>query len=108
MAGKSRTFAGTAGMSHPRVSIRTMADRADGYFAQQLGLITLEQTVECGISSRTRERRCASGDWDRPHPRVYRSRAYTVSHEQRLLAATLSAGPHAAVSHHAAASFLHV
>jgi very-short-patch-repair endonuclease len=85
-----------------------MADRADGYFAKQLGLITLEQTVECGISSRTRERRCASGEWDRPHPRVYRSRAYAVSHEQRLLAATLSAGPHAAVSHHAAASFLHV
>ena len=80
MAGKSRTFAGGAGMSPPRVSIRTMADRADGYFAKQLGLITLEQTVECGISSRTRERRCASGDWDRPHPRVYRSRAYAVSH----------------------------
>lgn len=81
-----------------------MADKADWYLAPQLGLITLEQTLEAGMSERTRKRRCASGEWVRVHRRVYRSAAFPQTHEQRLLAAALCAGPGAAVSHYAAAS----
>jgi hypothetical protein len=85
-----------------------MADRTDQYLARQLGLVTLEQTIDCGVSERTRRRRCASGEWDRPQPRVYRSRAYPPSREQPLLAAVLSAGRGAAGSHYAAADLLGV
>jgi very-short-patch-repair endonuclease len=81
-----------------------MADMVDRYLASQLGLVTLEQTLEAGMSERTRKRRCASGEWVRVHRRVYRSTAFPQSHEQRLLAAALCAGPGAAVSHYAAAS----
>ena len=85
-----------------------MADKTDVYFARQLGLVTIEQTIECGMSERTRRRRCAVGEWMRVHRRVYRSLAYPSSHEQRLLAAVLAAGPTAAISHYAAASSLGV
>jgi Protein of unknown function (DUF559) len=80
-----------------------MADKTVWYIATQLGLITLDQTVEAGMSERTRRRRCATGDWERILPRVYRSRAFPQSHEQRLLAAALCAGPGSAVTHYAAA-----
>ncbi len=85
-----------------------MADGTDLYFARQLGLITLDQTIDCGMSERTRRRRCVDGEWERVHPRVYRSRAYPTSYEQQLLAAALSAGPSAAISHYGAADFLGV
>ena len=85
-----------------------MADKTDVYFARQLGLVTIEQTIECGMSERTRRRRCAVGEWMRVHRRIYRSLAYPSSHEQRLLAAVLAAGPTAAISHYAAASSLGV
>jgi len=81
-----------------------MADKADRYFAVQLGLVTLEQTIEAGISRATRQRRCASGEWERVHRRVYRSTAFPRSADQRLLAAPLCAGPGAAVSHYSAAA----
>lgn len=85
-----------------------MADGTDQYFARQLGLITLDQTIDCGMSDRTRRRRCADGEWERVHNRVWRSRAYPTSHEQRLLAAVLSAGPTSAISHYGAADTLGV
>jgi very-short-patch-repair endonuclease len=85
-----------------------MADKTDVYLLAQLGLVTIEQTIECGMSDRTRERRCASGEWQRVHRRVYRSRAYPSSHEQRLLAAALAAGSTATISHYAAADVLGV
>jgi hypothetical protein len=85
-----------------------MADRTDPYFARQLGLITLDQTIDCGMSDRTRRRRCGVGEWERMHPRVWRSRAYPTSHAQRLLAAVLSGGPAAAISHYGAADLLGV
>ncbi len=81
-----------------------MADMVQRDLAWQLGLITLEQSVEAGMSERTRKRRCASGEWVRAHQRVYRDTAFPQSHEQRLLAAALCAGTGAAVSHYAAAS----
>ena len=80
-----------------------MADMADTYLATQLGLITLDQTLESGMSERTRRRRCATGEWVRVHRRVYRSTAFPRSREQDLLAAVLCAGPGAAVSHYTAA-----
>ena len=85
-----------------------MADGTDKYFARQLGLITLEQTIDCGMSDRTRRRRCADGEWEHVQPRVWRSRVYPASHEQRLLAAVLSVGPSGAVSHYGAADVLGV
>ena len=55
------------------------------------------------MSRATRQRRCTTGEWERAHQRVYRSTAFPRSHDQRLLAAVLCAGPGAAVSHYAAA-----
>ena len=45
-----------------------MADKTDVYFARQLGLVTIEQTIECGMSERTRRRRCAVGEWHASPP----------------------------------------
>ncbi len=80
-----------------------MADKVDWHLATQLGLVTLDQSVEDGMSRATRQRRCTTGEWERAHRRVYRSTAFPRSHDQRLLAAVLCAGPGAAVSHYAAA-----
>jgi hypothetical protein len=81
-----------------------MADGVEWHLANQLGLITLEQTIECGMSRATRQRRCRAGEWDCPQPRVFRSLAFPSSHQQGLLAAVLSAGRGAAVSDRAAAA----
>jgi hypothetical protein len=81
-----------------------MADGVEWHQANQLGLITLEQTVECGMSRAARQRRCSTGAWAVDQPHVYRSVAFPQSHEQQLLAAVLCAGSGAAVSHRAAAA----
>ena len=75
----------------------------DHVLATQLGLVHRTQAIERGVSPRTIERRCSSGDWERVQPCVFRSCAFAVTHEQRLLAAALAAGSASAVSHRSAA-----
>ncbi len=75
----------------------------DQVLANQLGLIHRGQAIERGVSPRTIERRCSTGEWERVQPSVFRSRAFVVTYEQRLLAAALAGGPASAVSHRSAA-----
>ena len=57
-----------------------MADMVQRFQASQLGLITLEQTLEAGMSERTRKRRCASGEWVRaPSARLPIDRISAIS-----------------------------
>jgi very-short-patch-repair endonuclease len=71
--------------------------------ATQLGLITLAQALELGLAARAARRRVASGAWARVQPTVYALRGSPDSPDRTLLAAILSLGPLAAVSHRAAA-----
>jgi hypothetical protein len=48
--------------------------------------------------------RLPSGDWQRVHPGVYRMRGAPPSHDQKVMAGWLWAGPEAAVSHRSAAA----
>jgi hypothetical protein len=73
----------------------------DRLFAAQLGLITRPQALAAGLSRRQIDRLLAT-DWAIAIPGVYRHRAFPVTWQQRLLAATLKAGPGSAVSHRAA------
>jgi hypothetical protein len=50
------------------------------------------------------QHRLDSGEWQRLHPGVYRMRGAPPSWEQKLMAATLWAGPESAVSHRSAAA----
>ena len=71
----------------------------DKYLAAQLGLVHVSQLT---ISRRTLVRHVSRGALEQVQPGVYRSLAFPVTYQQRLLAATLSAGPGSAVSHRAA------
>ena len=71
--------------------------------ATQLGLITLAQAMALGLDPRAARRRVASGAWKRVQPTVYVLRGSPASADRTLLAATLSLGSLAAVSHRAAA-----
>jgi very-short-patch-repair endonuclease len=73
--------------------------------AMQLGLVHRNQWVDVGMSIRTLERRAQQGECERVQRDVYRFVAFEETHEQQLLAATLSAGEGSAVSHRAAAAF---
>lgn len=68
----------------------------------QLGLITLEQALACGLSRDTIRYRVRSGRWCRLFPGVYRSSEVDLTWQQKLLAAQLWLGPECAVSHRSA------
>src|SRR5262245_19299512 len=74
----------------------------DELLASQLGLVTGSQARSAGLTARQVELRVRRADWVRVHGSVYRHAAAPVTHEQRLLAAVLAAGPGSAVSHRAA------
>lgn len=68
----------------------------------QLGLITFEQALACGLSKDTLRYRIRSGRWCRVFPGVYRSSEVDLNWEQQLLAAQLWLGPSCAISHRSA------
>ena len=70
--------------------------------ANQHGVVSDEQALELGYSSRTVRRRVASGEWLRPLPRVLRCTGAPDSGRQAAMAAVLWGGPDAVVSHAAA------
>lgn len=73
--------------------------RAEG----QLGLITLEQLLECGLSDPAIRRRVAAGRLERVHSGIFRIAGSPQDRAQRTMAHLLHAGETAAVSHRAAA-----
>jgi len=71
---------------------------------RQHGVVSRTQLLDLGVSSRSIERRKASGALLGVHPGVYRSPVAPVSEDQKLWSAVLAAGPEAAVSHRSAAA----
>ncbi|HEY2667634.1 MAG TPA: type IV toxin-antitoxin system AbiEi family antitoxin domain-containing protein [Actinomycetota bacterium] len=72
--------------------------------ARQFGVFSRGQALERGVGPDAINYRLRSGEWQRLHPGVYRMRGAPPSWEQRLMAATLWAGPESAVSHRSAAA----
>ena len=72
--------------------------------AKQRGVFSRSQALEAGFGRGAIQHRLDSGEWDRLHPGVYRMRGAPPSWEQRLMGATLWAGPESAVSHRSAAA----
>jgi hypothetical protein len=72
--------------------------------AKQQGVLSRSQALEAGLGRGAIQRRLDSGEWQRLHPGVYRMRGAPPSWEQKLMAATLWAGPESAVSHRSAAA----
>ncbi len=69
----------------------------------QWALFTQKQALAAGYSLRQIQHRRETGQWDQVHAGVYRVSGAPESWEQRLLAASLAAGPGAVASHRAAA-----
>jgi len=72
--------------------------------ARQHGLLTRAQAVRAGATRSMIHGRLTSGRWERLHPGVYRLAGVPGSWRQSLMAACLSAGGEAVVSHRAAAA----
>jgi hypothetical protein len=70
----------------------------------QHGLVTLAQLVEAGYGEPTIRRMLRSALLEPVHAGVFRLAGSVRSHDQRLLAAVMAAGPGSAVSHRAAAA----
>ncbi|MCW3037172.1 MAG: hypothetical protein JWM17_2484 [Actinobacteria bacterium] len=67
-------------------------------------MLSRQQALEAGLGVGAIQHRLNSGDWQGVYPRVYRMRGASVSWEQKLMAASLWAGPEAAISHRSAAA----
>lgn len=73
---------------------------------RQHGLVTIDQVRSAGFGRSSWQRLTTSGAWVEVAPRVYRSGAVAVFFAQRCLAACLSVGPDAMVSHRSSAHLL--
>ncbi|HEY4937791.1 MAG TPA: hypothetical protein VIJ69_02075 [Actinomycetota bacterium] len=67
-------------------------------------MLSRQQALEAGLGVGAIQHRLNTGDWQRIHQGVYRMRGAPVSWEQKLMAASLWAGPEAAISHRSAAA----
>jgi very-short-patch-repair endonuclease len=103
-------------LSHPIATVRRMKTRSDkkpmsplrlalGIAEGQCGLITLEQTRECGISKDMLYRLLASGEWSRELPGVFRIFSPGDPWLERCSAVALWLGDSAALSYRAAAAW---
>ena len=72
--------------------------------AKQHGLLSRSQAIAAGVSNDQIQRRVASGQWQRVHPRVYRVHGAPRTWFSDLQAAALWADKPGALSHGAAAS----
>jgi very-short-patch-repair endonuclease len=70
--------------------------------SRQLGVFSIRQAANLGISRQAVQRRLKSGELERVHQGVYRLAAYPESFEQRLIAASLWVG--GVASHRSGAS----
>ncbi|HEX2047261.1 MAG TPA: type IV toxin-antitoxin system AbiEi family antitoxin domain-containing protein [Acidimicrobiales bacterium] len=73
---------------------------------KQHGVFTLAQARDAGFTRSAIRHRLASGYWEPTPERVLRVRGSPRTWEQRVVAATLAAGPSAAASHRSAAALL--
>lgn len=80
----------------PEREVQSLARKQDGLVARQ-------QALELGMTEAEVESRLAGGYWRRVHAGVYKVGVAKLDWDQRLMAATLAAGPEAVVSHRAAA-----
>jgi predicted transcriptional regulator of viral defense system len=81
------------------------ADRAIAQLAEsQHGLITRQQALGLGLSSRALQGRLNGGRWERVLRGVFRIAGSENAYEQRIMAATLAGGPGAIASHRSAAA----
>jgi hypothetical protein len=71
--------------------------------AENYGVFSFDQAINCGVSREVRRERVRSGRWERLHRGVYRVRGQPSSFEQRLVAAIGFNGPGTVASHRAAA-----
>lgn len=71
--------------------------------SNQIGLITHDQALNCGLTEKAIRHRVNSARWVRRHVGVYAVAGTPWSWEQDVLAACLAAGPGAVASHRAAA-----
>ena len=67
-------------------------------------MLSRQQALQAGLGVGAIQHRLNTGDWQRIHQGVYRMRGAPVSWEQKLMAASLWAGPEAAISHRSAAA----
>jgi hypothetical protein len=82
-------------------------DRAIAQIAQpQLGLCTLDQLAQAGVSAASVDRRVRSGQLERRHAGVFAVAGTPCSWPSQVLAACLAAGPGAVASHRCAARLL--
>lgn len=81
---------------------RALAERA----AKQLGLVTVAEARACGFSEQALARKVRRGELERAGRGVLAIAGMPWSWERRLLAACLSVGPEAGVSHRAAGHLL--
>src|SRR5262245_34699214 len=88
-------------MAAPLTDLRPLVRRSNG----QLGLVTSDQLDGLGIRRYSRRTLEARGALERIGVQVWRLPGHPPSHEQRLLAAVLEAGPGAVVSHMAACAW---
>jgi len=72
--------------------------------ARQFGLVSRAQALDAGLGRGAIQRRLDSSEWLPIHPGVYRMQGAPASWEQKLMAASLWAGPEAAISHRSAAA----
>src|SRR5580704_11762735 len=79
-----------------------------GWFRRQYGLITRDQAMGAGCTRGSIQHFLASGQWERVSAGVFRHGAVRPSFEQSCLAAVLTAGPTAVVSHWSAARLFKV
>lgn len=80
----------------PERDVQMLARRQDG-------LVARRQILELGMTEAEIENRLSGGHWERVHAGVYKLGVAQLDWDQRLMAATLAAGPGAVVSHRAAA-----
>jgi hypothetical protein len=82
-----------------RIATRELARR----FRDQHGVISRSQLHALGVSSRTVQRRFATGEWERLSSKTIRLAGSGHTPEQDLFALCLTAGPEAIASHQSAA-----
>ncbi|WP_159067444.1 type IV toxin-antitoxin system AbiEi family antitoxin domain-containing protein [Gordonia iterans] len=82
---------------------RPNAPKLRSILASQEGVVTLVQTRACGLHRSAVARKCASGEWERIGPSVYRATDHRLTVRARIRAAVWSAGPRAVLSGPAAA-----
>ncbi len=81
---------------------RLIARRCSQIAGRQFGVITREQALAAGMTSRQVERMLKSSEWCRLLPSTYSVAAAAPSLQQHAMAATSWGGPDAAVSHETA------